>query len=359
MRGTGVTGSLLAVGLVACLGAGCGIKSSLQEGQQHQGGTSGTDAGAGGASSASVSCVAEMGPNGLCKRCYDATGMLVHEDCPTPPATGNDGGATCVRITEGGGPGTCTDYATYKIGSADVCAQMNLALSSLEPGRACGDGGAGAETMTLVCCPPPAPAPVTCSQGTDMNGRICKTCVDATGTIVGSDCNTSVPGMMCVNIQDGGPTSCKDAATWKKYGTDRCAQQNMVLTNVIAGTPCGANYQDVTYVCCATTPSGSTGTGGSSGTGGSDGTGGAGGAGGVGMCIKVVEGDSTSCQSYDALKLDAYNQCLRQNLPLTGVEVGSTCDGGYTSITFTCCASAGPSPSPPPPIPTPPHPTTE
>jgi hypothetical protein len=256
MRGDSFIRSLLAVGLVALAGAGCDLKSSLQDMQPPKGDTStpGTDAGAGGASGGAASCVAEVGPNGVCKRCYDATGILVHEDCPPPP--------------------------------------------------------------------PPTPDP------------------------------------MCVNIQDGGPTSCKDAATWKKYGTDRCAQQSLTLTNLIPGTPCGANYQDVTYVCCGSGAGGATGAGGASGkggAGGSDGTGGMGGAssgggsgGSSGMCIKVVAGDSTSCQTYDALKLDGYNQCLQKNLPLTGADVGPACDGGYTSITFTCCASPGPSPSPPP-----------
>ena len=90
-------------------------------------GTSGTSTGAGG-SGVAANCVAEMGATGLCKRCYDASGVLVHEDCPPPP-TGND--PACVEITEGG-PGTCTDYATYKIRSSDVCAQKNLFISNLE-----------------------------------------------------------------------------------------------------------------------------------------------------------------------------------------------------------------------------------
>ena len=223
----GLTRFLLALGLFAFVGSGCDQLAPWWEAvQKDKGiGTSGTGAG------------------------------------------GTSGTASmCVRITEGG-TGNCQDYATYRIRSADVCAQKNLVISSLEPGAMCGNGGV--ESMTFVCCPP-APTPrLTCSESTDATGRACKTCVDANGKTVSTDCNSNVPGMMCVNIDGGGDsTSCKPYDIWKQYGSDTCQQKNMQLTNLLTGPSCGGtNYQNVTYVCCATTPSGSTGTGGSPGGG--------------------------------------------------------------------------------------------
>ena len=169
MRVTALTDSLLAIGFVAVVGSGCGkLDAFLDAVQGHQGGTGSTAAGTAGTSGSS-------------------TGAAGSSGAP----------ATCIEITEGGA-GTCTDYATYKIRSSDVCAQKNLFISRLEPGPACGDGGI--ESMTFVCCPPPAPPPVRCREGTDMSGRICKTCVDAGGNVVSTDCDGNVPGMMCVKI---------------------------------------------------------------------------------------------------------------------------------------------------------------
>ena len=298
----GLTRFLLALGLFAFVGSGCDQLAPWWEAvQKDKGiGTSGTGAG------------------------------------------GTSGTASmCVRITEGG-TGTCEDYATYKIRSADVCAQKNLVISSLEPGAMCGNGGV--ESMTFVCCPPaPTPTPVTCSESTDATGRACKTCVDANGKTVSTDCNSNVPGMMCVNIDGGGDsTSCKPYDIWKQYGSDTCQQKNMQLTNLLTGPSCGGtNYQNVTYVCCATTPSGSTGTGGSPG-GGSGGTGGASGQ----MCT-TNRLSGTGCKSYDLWKQDASATCTQKMLQLTSITPGPACDGGIVGVTFTCCG--GPTPSPPPP----------
>jgi hypothetical protein len=144
---------------------------------------------------------------------------------------------------------------------------------------------------------------------------------------------------MCVKVEDGGPTSCKDPATWKKYGTDACNQRNMVLTDVVGGAMCSAGYQNVTYVCCGTGAGGSTGTGGSPGTGGSS---------GGGMCTKIEEGGPGSCKPYDIWKQYGSDRCQQQNLALTDIALGPTCDGGYQSVVFVCCGGMG-TPSPPPP----------
>jgi len=284
--------SLLALGFIAFIGSGCDKLAPWWEAVQKGNGNGTSGTGTGGTSG-------------------------------TAGASGTD--STCVRITEGG-PGTCEDYSSYKIRSADVCAQTNLVISSLEPGAMCGNGGV--ESMTFVCCPPaPTPTPVTCSESTDATGRVCKTCVDANGKIVSTDCNSNVPGMMCAKIDGGGvPSSCKPYDIWKQYGADACKQKNMQLTDLVPGPSCGGtNYQNVTYVCCATTPSGSTGTGGSGGGSGSQ------------TCTKSELGDSTTCRSYDLWKLDASAACTQQNLLLTAIAVGPGCDGGIQSLIFTCC----------------------
>jgi hypothetical protein len=59
---------------------------------------------------------------------------------------------------------------------------------------------------------------------------------------------------MCISIEDGGPTSCKDPATWKRYGTDRCSQQNLQLTDVKVVVECTGGYSVVSYVCCGAPP---------------------------------------------------------------------------------------------------------
>ena len=291
---TGLTHSLLVIGFFALVGTSCGQLAPWWDTVQKGNGTGTSGTGTGGTSGTA---------------------------------------STCVRITQGG-PGTCEDYATYKIRSADVCAQKNLVISSLEPGAMCGSGGV--DSMMFVCCPPaPTPTPVTCSESTDATGRICKTCVDANGKVVSTDCNSNVPGMMCVNIDGGGgSTSCKPYDVWKQYGSDTCQQKNMQLTNLLTGLSCGGtSYQNVTYVCCATTPSGLTGTGGSPG-GGSGGTGGASGQ----MCTTNRLSSGTSCRAYDFWKQDASATCTQKNLLLTSITAGPACDGGIVGVTFTCCA---------------------
>ena len=267
---TALTRSLLTIGFVALVGFGCGkLDAFLDAVQGHKGGTGSPPSGYGRHLRYQHGRRRLVGRAGELRRRDGADrplqALLRPERRPGPrglsaAAPDRRRPALCVEITEGGA-GTCTDYATYKIRSSDVCAQKNLFISRLEPGPACGNGGV--ESMTFVCCPPPAPSPVTCSEGTDMSGRICKTCVDAGGKVVSTDCNSNVPGMMCVKIPDGGATSCKPYDPWKQYGADACKQQTMQLTELVVGTTCGSGYQNVTYVCCATVPSGSTGAGGS------------------------------------------------------------------------------------------------
>jgi len=156
---------------------------------------------------------------------------------------------------------------------------------------------------------------------------------------------TSGTDSMCEKIDGGGDsTSCKSYDTWKQYGAYECGQKNMQLTDLVTGPSCGdAKYQNATYVCCGTTPAGSTGTGGSSGAG----TGGAGGASAQACTMNKLTGPN-SCRSYDLWKQDASAACTNQNLLLTAITPGPDCEGGIVGVTFTCCGDQSPPPGPTP-----------
>jgi hypothetical protein len=70
--------------------------------------------------------------------------------------------------------------------------------------------------------------------------------------VLSDECPPPPPPTTCTKVSDGGPSSCKDAATWKQYGAARCEQLGLSLSDLVYGTPCGSNFQDVTYVCCGT-----------------------------------------------------------------------------------------------------------
>jgi len=247
-----------------------------------------------------------------CKTCWDATGMVVASDCAPSSTGGSSGGETCTKITDGG-PSSCKDAGTWKMYGAARCAQQNLTLTDVVPQTLCaggiesvtyvccgsaptGSGGSGGSTDPIKCgvstdasgqqcktcwdatgmvvandCAPsptgtggsggPTPDPIKCDVTTNASGQQCKTCWDATGVVVANDCAPSPTGAggsggstgggSCINVIDGGPSSCKDYATWKKYGTDRCAQQKLVLTDVLTLTTCAGGIESVAYVCCA------------------------------------------------------------------------------------------------------------
>jgi len=192
---------------------------------------------------------------------------------PANAGTGGSGPATdpgaCITLSDGG-PTSCKDAATWMKYGAQTCAQQNLTLTDLKPVTTC--AGGNYESVTYICCGsvppsdagPPSPV-ITCVQTPAAGGGICQTCTDETGKIVKTDCPDGSPGSggsggsggstgtgggACTSIDDGGPTSCKDSATWKQYGIDRCGQQNLSLIDVKPQTMCAGGYASVTYVCC-------------------------------------------------------------------------------------------------------------
>ena len=112
------TRSLLALALVSVAAAtGCGeLKTLVEDALERakggdQGGATGPVGGTGAAGSgdASLTCDAVTNADGtVCKRCIDATGVVVREDCP-PSATG--GGGT----TGAGGTGAATGGSCIRI----------------------------------------------------------------------------------------------------------------------------------------------------------------------------------------------------------------------------------------------------
>ena len=163
------------------------------------------------------------------------------------------------EIDGGGGPSSCKDAATWKKYGADACAQQKLVLNDIAYGPAC---GANFQNATYVCCGgatggtgaggASGGGAIACDAYTNATGAVCKRCVDATGVVLSDECPPPQPPTSCTKVNDGGPTSCKDAATWKQYGASSCAQLGLTLSDIYYGTPCGSNFQDVEYVCCGT-----------------------------------------------------------------------------------------------------------
>jgi hypothetical protein len=177
-----------------------------------------------------------------CKTCWDATGVVVRSECAPSPTGAGGSGATpiCDVSTDANGNvcKTCWDVTGMVV--AGDCAPSPT-----------GAGGSGA----------PPPDPIKCDVTTNASGQQCKTCWDATGMVVANDCapapttgaggSGAPPAGTCSNIIDGGPSSCKDPATWKMYGIARCTAEKLVLTNVLTLTTCASGIESVAYVCCA------------------------------------------------------------------------------------------------------------
>ncbi len=364
MRRTTLPQSLLGVvGLLALASAGCGDwKTFIDEARDNGPSDPGIMTGSGGVSGGAVSCSGGVDANGvMCKRCVDASGAVVYEEC-SPDGTGSGGTtgtdptATCTKITQGG-PGSCKDYGIWKQYGSDTCAQQMMVLTELAPGPSC--GGNSFESMTYVCCTPTPPPTnnVTCYESKDATGRPCKNCVDQYGKVVGGDCAmTAPPAQMCTTIDDGSPTSCKDLATWKAYGSDRCGQKNLTLVDLKVSAECNGGYAYVTYVCC-----------GSGGTPPPDPVVSCGSnidasgrvcktcydqfgmiisndcptTGGGEMCIKLVDGGPTSCKDAGTWTKYGTERCAQQNLSLKELVPQTMCAGGnYESVVYVCCGGS-------------------
>ena len=271
MQRTTLVSWVMGMVLLVSAAAGCGDWKSLideirdrSKGTTPGAGAAGTSGGTGGSDGGgALKCDATTDASGrVCKTCWDQSGMVVSNDCSAPPTGGSTGGGTCTKIIDGG-PSSCKDAGTWKTYGAERCAAQNLTLTEVVPLTMC---AGGIESVAYVCC---GDAPtggggtggstIKCDATTDASGSVCKTCWDQSGMVVSNDCaptptGGSTGGGTCTKIIDGGPTSCKDAATWKMYGAERCAAQNLTLTDVVPLTMCAGAIESVAYVCCGVTP---------------------------------------------------------------------------------------------------------
>jgi len=256
--------------------------------------------------------------------------------------------------------------------------------------------GAGCDALSRPLDMSSPPPPPKCAETTDASGQTCQTCWDAmTGNVISNACvqgsngsagardgggapppptgsGGSDGGGMCIQIPDGVESSCKPYDIWKQYGADRCAQQNLQLTDLALGPSCGAmSFQSVVYTCCAgTSPplpppkcAQTTDANGQicetcwdSATGamisndcvpGPTGGGGSGGADG-GMCTQISDGGPSSCKPIDTWKQYGTATCAQQNLQLADITLGLECaPGSYQSVVYTCCAGTSAPPPPP------------
>ncbi len=155
---------------------------------------------------------------------------------------------------------------------AEAQASSNGVSTGKDPGGGPNMGTAGAPANAGSGGAPGVA--VSCQAVVNASGATCKECVDANGAVVYEACDSvpagsggtsgSGPGTdpgACITLSDGGPTSCKDAATWMKYGAQACAQQNLTLTDLKPVTTCaGGNYESVAYICCGSVPPSDAGT---------------------------------------------------------------------------------------------------
>jgi len=206
-------------------------------------------------------CTETMDASGaVCKTCVDQYGNSTSECTGSAPGTGGSSGSGGCGVISEGGPGSCKPYDSWKAYASNSCAQQNAQLTDIKVGPTC-EGGY--ESISFTCCGStmPPPPPPKCGETTDASGQICKVCwYSVTGQEISRDCaggssgaggaGGSSGGQMCINIDDGGPSSCKDAGTWKQYGTDACAQKNLTLTDIKLDVACTGGYSLVSYVCC-------------------------------------------------------------------------------------------------------------
>jgi hypothetical protein len=127
----------------------------------------------------------------------------------------------------------CVSGSALKDRAYKACADQGLVLTNLGFGGVCADNVSYVGAKYECCSPsssPGTPKPPTPPDTTPP---------------------PSTPGGACRKGSDGGPTSCKDAGTWKLYASDTCKQAGMVLTEVHPRESCGDNlYRYSDFVCC-------------------------------------------------------------------------------------------------------------
>ncbi|HRI50847.1 MAG TPA: hypothetical protein PLW65_11750, partial [Pseudomonadota bacterium] len=143
----------------------------------------------------------------------------------------------------------------------------------------------------------------------------------------------TLDGPKCATETQGGPTSCKDEATWSAYGAMACAGKGLVLKNVSFAKSCGPGlYREATYDCCTSTTPVPTPTP-------------------PRMCMWAPAATPPgTCLAGDAWKKEGIAFCSSHGLQLNDLKLDRPCGvSGYSAAQFECCTASPPPPPPPPP----------
>lgn len=133
-------------------------------------------------------------------------------------------------------------------------------------------------------------------------------------------------GLSCITEKQGGPTSCKDEATWKSYGEMFCASKGLMVSKVTVSNSCGrGSFREATFECCKPTPPPPP----------------------PGMCFSATVGAAGTCSDDATLKRRAEETCKLKGTTLGKFAFGRACMGGHVDATFECCGGGTPPPPPP------------
>lgn len=149
------------------------------------------------------------------------------------------------------------------------------------------------------------------------------------------DGGTPPPTTMCTHIKDGGPTSCKDEATWKMYGDKACSAKGLTLHSISYSGACGrGHWMAADYECCGmpTPPPPPPPTC---------------------ACTTDKLGGPMDCKDKKDWESAAQAACKAKGKILTRVDYHDSCGcDSYRDVELTCCTTGGTPPPPPPPPPT-------
>jgi hypothetical protein len=199
-------------------------------------------------------CVADDQPptDPVIPRCVQSTQCAVGLHCST-----EDGDCLSLcNLTSGGCVGVCAGICVVDkapppppppgcVTDADCTAVWNYcaagcSCSAMPKGTAFTCAPPGAETATCILNPCFGAKAVCNANGS------CSLVLPPPPPPINSDCEKRTMG---------GPTSCKDASTWKRYSDEDCRASGRSLTSYTPRETCaGGNTVYVDYVCCSISP---------------------------------------------------------------------------------------------------------
>ena len=100
---------------------------------------------------------------------------------------GNAGTSSCEKVPVTADSGECVPVSTWKASSTELCAARGAVLNDLRPADTCEDGQSSRQVI-LVCCQAQPANDVQCKPTVDAAGRNCTVCVDASGSVIKTDC---------------------------------------------------------------------------------------------------------------------------------------------------------------------------